>query len=222
MEFNEFNHHIEKIYNLIQDLMKLNSKHIEYLNSFIIEFKKHEMIGLIQPFLEKVDTKEFAFSQPGFTSIKDINEEHYQIPVREDFTTCLVLLSLLGSKHSINEIEKRLEAKNIFENFNQRLLNDYKVWIYPGIGYLFDNYTTPFKLKFLKRYNKDKPKSDYLLLALFSLTNTIFRKDLELENHQISAFLLYEIADSLISWLDYFPEVNIVDKICQIFSPFRP
>lgn len=146
MEFNEFNNHIEKIYNLIQDLIKLNSKHIEYLNSFLIEFKNHEMIGLTQPFLEKVDSKEFAFTQPCFTSIKDINEEHYHIPVREDFTTCFVLLSLPGSKHSINEIEKRLEAKNIFQNFNQRLLNDYKVWIYPGIGYLFDNYTTPHHL----------------------------------------------------------------------------
>lgn len=82
MEFNEFNNHIEKIYNLIQDLKNLNSKHIEYLNSFIIELKKHDMIGLIQPFLENVDTKEFAFTQPSFTSIKDINEEHYQIPVR--------------------------------------------------------------------------------------------------------------------------------------------
>ncbi len=120
MEFSDFKNHIEKIYNLVQDLTKLNSKHIEYLNSYIIEFKKHDMMEIAQTVLDK-DSKEFAFTQPNFTRINDVNERQYQVTIREDFTTCLVLLSLLGSKHSINEIEKRLEAKI----FSMILIKDY-------------------------------------------------------------------------------------------------
>ncbi len=57
------------------------------------------------------------------------------------------------------------------------------------------------------------------MLALFSLTNDIFKKELEFENNlSFSSFLLYEIMDSLVSWLDYFPEINIFDKIYQILE----
>jgi len=225
MDHGNNNAYVYQLSNLIDVLSSINDKQIKYLETYKINLIKDEKNAIYDISIPH-DT-EYAFTKPRYMST-NMESKNFLIPTRGDFSTCFALLSLLETGLPIKEIEVKIEAKDIFENFSKRLLTNIGSWFYPGFDLPFDIYTAPFRLEYLKKYYELERKKDIhanycsnlCFLALKFITNNMEEDDAARfdKKHDFSSFLTYGITNAVISWIDIFPESNISEEVCKISS----